>query len=156
MNIGVIGSGTVAQTLAAGFIRHGHATMMGTRDQTKLEEWAAAHPQAKLGSPEEAAAFAEVVVLAVKGSAAWAVVRFIGAAPLYEKVVIDATNPIADLPPENGLLRFFTTLDRSLMEELQQECPGGPLRQGLQLSGVGQNGQPAVCSRQADHVHLRE
>jgi len=124
MNIGVIGSGTVAQTLAAGFIRHGHSTMMGTRDQGKLEEWAAANPQARLGSPDEAAAFAEVVVLAVKGSAAWAVVRFIGAAPLEAKVVIDATNPIADLPPENGLLRFFTTLDRSLMEELQQECPG--------------------------------
>ncbi len=124
MNIGVIGSGTVAQTLAAGFIRHGHPTMMGTRDQSKLKEWSAAHPQAKLGSPEEAAAFAEVVVLAVKGSAAGAVVRSVGAAPLKGKVVIDATNPIADLPPEKGLLRFFTDLDHSLMEKLQQECPG--------------------------------
>ncbi len=124
MKIGVIGSGTVAQTLAAGFIRHGHPTMMGTRDQAKLKEWAAAHPQAKLGRPEEAAAFAEVVVLAVKGGAAGAVVRSVGAPPLKGKVVIDATNPIADLPPENGVLRFFTDLDHSLMETLQQECPG--------------------------------
>jgi predicted dinucleotide-binding enzyme len=124
MNIGVVGSGTVAQTLAAGFLRHGHPTMLGTRDQTKLKAWAAAHPQAKLGSPAEAAGFAEVVVLAVKGSAASAAVRLIGAPPLQAKVVIDATNPIADLPPQNGVVRFFTSLDRSLMEQLQQECPG--------------------------------
>jgi predicted dinucleotide-binding enzyme len=123
MNIGVIGSGTVAQTLAAGFIRHGHPTMMGTRDQSKLEEWAAAHPQGKLGSPDEAAEFGEALVLAVKGSAAGAALRFIGAPLLNAKVVIDVTNPISDVPPENGVMQFFTTLERSLMEELQQEHP---------------------------------
>ncbi|HKC15582.1 MAG TPA: NAD(P)-binding domain-containing protein [Steroidobacteraceae bacterium] len=123
MNVGVIGSGAVAQTLAAGFIRHGHPTMLGTRDQTKLADWAAAHPTARLGSPAEVADFAEVVVLAVKGSAAEGVVRHLGTA-LNGKVVIDATNPIADLPPENGVMKFFTTLDFSQMEQLQQECPG--------------------------------
>jgi predicted dinucleotide-binding enzyme len=97
--------------------------MMGTRDQAKLEEWAAAHPQGKLGSPDEAAAFGEALVLAVKGSAAGAVLRFIGAPLLNAKVVIDATNPISDVPPENGVMQFFTTLERSLMEELQQEHP---------------------------------
>jgi hypothetical protein len=33
----------------------------------------------------------------------------------------DATNPIADAPPTNGVLRFFTNLDDSLMERLQRE-----------------------------------
>src|SRR5215470_11986167 len=33
----------------------------------------------------------------------------------------DATNPIADTPPTNGVLRFFTNLDESLMERLQRE-----------------------------------
>jgi predicted dinucleotide-binding enzyme len=37
------------------------------------------------------------------------------------KPVIDATNPIADLPPVNGVLKFFTSLDESLMERLQRE-----------------------------------
>jgi len=35
----------------------------------------------------------------------------------------DATNPIDYAPPENGVLKFFTTLDRSLMEELQETFP---------------------------------
>ena len=97
--------------------------MFGTRDQAKLRDWAAANPKALLGSPAEVAAFAEALVLAVKGTAAAAALRLIGAPLLQAKVVIDATNPIADLPPQNGVLRFFTTLDRSQMEQLQLEYP---------------------------------
>jgi 3-hydroxyacyl-CoA dehydrogenase len=37
--IGVLGSGVVAQTLAAGFNKHGHPVMIGTRDKQKLQEW---------------------------------------------------------------------------------------------------------------------
>ena len=37
--------------------------------------------------------------------------------------MIDTTNPIADAPPVNGVLRFFTSLDESLMERLQREVP---------------------------------
>src|SRR5689334_23918956 len=44
---------------------------------------------------------------------------------LRGKVVIDATNPIADAPPQNGVLRCFTTLDDSLMERLQRAFPQG-------------------------------
>ena len=36
---------------------------------------------------------------------------------------MDACNPIADAPPANGVLRFFTTLEESLMERLQREFP---------------------------------
>ena len=35
--------------------------------------------------------------------------------------MIDATNPIADAAPVNGVLKFFTNLDESLMERLQRE-----------------------------------
>lgn len=35
--------------------------------------------------------------------------------------MIDPTNPIADAPPKNGVLSFFTNLDESLMEILQRE-----------------------------------
>jgi 8-hydroxy-5-deazaflavin:NADPH oxidoreductase len=34
--------------------------------------------------------------------------------------VIDACNPIEDAPPENGVLRFFTDINDSLMEQLQR------------------------------------
>ena len=42
---------------------------------------------------------------------------------LAGKPVIDATNPIADAPPTNGVLKFFTSLDASLMEDLQRAIP---------------------------------
>jgi predicted dinucleotide-binding enzyme len=123
MKIGVLGSGIVAQTLGAGFLQHKHQVMAGTRDQTKLAEWATAHPQAFLGSFKDAAQFGEIVVLAVKGTAAVAALRAAGADALDGKVVIDTTNPIADAPPVNGVLPFFTTYTESLMEQLQREFP---------------------------------
>jgi predicted dinucleotide-binding enzyme len=123
MKVGVFGSGGAAQTLAAAFIKHGHQTMMGTRDKAKLADWLKKNPTAQVGSFIETAAFGEVVVLAVKGSAAPDVLRAAGSANLAGKLVMDACNPIADAPPVNGVLKFFTTLDNSLMEQLQKEFP---------------------------------
>ena len=123
MKVGVLGSGGVAQTLAAGFIKHGHQTMIGTRDKAKLTDWLKTNPTAQVGSFSDTAAFGEVVVLAVKGSAAADVLRAAGTANLADKLVMDACNPIADAPPVNGVLRLFTTLDDSLMERLQREFP---------------------------------
>jgi 8-hydroxy-5-deazaflavin:NADPH oxidoreductase len=121
MKIGVIGSGDVAKTLAAGFLKHGHQTMVGTRDSSKLTDWAAQNAAGRVGSFGEAAEFGELVVLAVKGTASGEALRAIGASRLAGKPVIDATNPIADVPPSNGVLKFFTNLDESLMEQLQRE-----------------------------------
>ncbi len=123
MKVGVLGSGTVAKTLTEGFIKHGHQAMIGTRDSAKLADWLSKNPAAKVGSFSDAAAFGEIVVLAVKGSAAADVLRAAGTANLEGKPVMDACNPIADAPPVNGVLRFFTSLDDSLMERLQREFP---------------------------------
>jgi len=101
--------------------------MVGTRDSAKLADWVALNPRGKVGSPDQAANFAETVVLAVKGSAAPDMLRLAGAERLAGKTVIDATNPIADAPPENGVLRFFTDINFSLMEQLQREFPGANL-----------------------------
>jgi hypothetical protein len=95
--------------------------MMGTRTPAKLADWAKQNPKGRVGSFADAAKFAEVAVLAVKGTAATDALGAAGAANLAGKTVIDATNPIADLPPINGVLRFFTSLDESLMERLQRE-----------------------------------
>jgi predicted dinucleotide-binding enzyme len=121
--IGVLGSGVVAQTLAAGFEKHGYQVMIGTRDKQKLQAWCTQDKSVALGGFSEAAAFGEIVVLAVKGSASAEALSLAGAENLARKVVIDATNPIADAPPEKGVLKFFTSLDESLMEKLQREFP---------------------------------
>jgi len=122
--IGVIGSGPVGQVLASGFVKHGFETMVGSRDAAKLKDWAAkAGALAKTGTVQETARFGDIVVLAVKGTAAEAAVRLAGAEVLAGKVVIDTTNQIADAPPSNGVLKFFTTLDESLLERLQRAVP---------------------------------
>jgi predicted dinucleotide-binding enzyme len=124
MKVGILGSGGVATTLAAGFLKHGHEVMLGTRDASKLADFAAKNAGAKVGSFTEAATFGELVVLAVKGTVASAALHGAGAAALAGKPVIDATNPLADAPPQNGVIKFFTNLDESLMERLQKEFPG--------------------------------
>jgi hypothetical protein len=124
MKVGILGSGAVAQALAVGFVKHGHSVMLGTRSPAKLagREWPAKEPSVLIGGVADAASFADLGVLAVKGTAALDVLRAAGAS-LDGKPVIDATNPIADAPPVNGVLRFFTSLDESLMERLQRAFP---------------------------------
>lgn len=121
MKIGVLGSGDVAKTLAAGFIRHGHEVNLGTRAPDKLAEWAKVNPKAGITSFSEAAKFGELVTLAVKGTAAADALRAAGATNLAGKIVVDATNPIADAPPVNGVLKFYTNINESCMEQLQRE-----------------------------------
>lgn len=121
MKVGIIGSGDVAKALAGGFQKHGHEFMMGTREPAKLADWATQNAKGRVGSFAEAAQFAQVVVLAVKGAAAADALRAAGSTNLAGKPILDATNPIADQPPVNGVLRFFTNLDESLMERLQRE-----------------------------------
>lgn len=124
MKIGVLGSGMVAKALANGFLQHGHEVMMGSRDAGKLADWkAAAGAAGSIGSFAEAAAYGEVVVLAVKGNHAADVLQLAGAENIAGKTIIDPTNPIADAPPVNGVLQFFTSLDNSLMEQLQAQFP---------------------------------
>ncbi len=65
---------------------------------------------------------AGIVVIAVKGTAAESAVGLCGDG-LDGKTVIDTTNPIVEQPPQDGVLRFFTSLDASLMERLQAMAP---------------------------------
>jgi len=123
LKVGVLGSGDVATTLAGGFLKHGHEVTMGTRDAGKLAEWHSKNPQAGVGSFADAASFGELLVLAVKGAAAMNALRLAEPGNLVGKPLIDACNPIAEPPPVNGVLRFFTTLEESLMERLQREFP---------------------------------
>jgi 8-hydroxy-5-deazaflavin:NADPH oxidoreductase len=122
--IGILGSGIVGQTLANGFLKYGYEVMIGTSNTGKLSEWKSnAGASAYTGSFAEAALFGELIVLAVKGDAAASAVAKSGGDNLKGKTVIDATNPIANEAPENGVLKFFTDLNESLMEKLQKSFP---------------------------------
>lgn len=137
MRIGVLGSGDVAKALGGGFLKHGHQVMLGTRNPKKLADWTDSSSGARVGSFAEAAQSAEVIVLAVKGMAAGEVLKSAGEANLAGKLVIDATNPIADAPPVNGLLKFFTNLNESLMERLQRQFPKSHFVKAFNSVGAG-------------------
>jgi len=122
MKIGVLGSGQVAKVLANGFLGYGHSVMIGSRDPGKLAEWKDRSVGGQTGTFAETAAFGDVIVLAVKGTAAEELVKSISKS-LDGKIVIDTSNPIADVPPENGVLKYFTSLEDSLMERLQRIAP---------------------------------
>ena len=122
--IGILGSGAVAKALGAGFLKHGYSVMLGTTNPAKLAEWNTANPTAQLGSFEETAKFGDIIVLAVKGHAATVVLNTAGIANLAGKTVIDTCNPIDETrPPVNGVLNYFTSIDKSLIEVLQDAAP---------------------------------
>ena len=119
MKVGILGSGDVAKALAAGFIKHGHQVTLGTRDTGKLKDFLAQHKGAQAASFADAADVRRNRRAGGERHVALEALKAAGAANLSGKPVIDATNPIADAPPENGVLKFFTDLDESLMERLQ-------------------------------------
>lgn len=123
MKVGILGSGDVAKALAKGFIHYGHEVLLGSRDSAKLTEFVQANTGVKQGSFADAASFGDLVVLAVKGVHAEAALKLAGTEKLTGKVVIDATNPIADLPLVKGVLQFYTGPNDSQGERLQHAFP---------------------------------
>jgi predicted dinucleotide-binding enzyme len=142
MKVGIIGSGVVGQTLAAGFVKHGHEVEIGTRDPSRLKDWLAKNPGVKAKPSADAAAFGEVVVLAVAGDAALEALKQAGAAAIAGKTVIDACNPIGGGPPVAGVLSFFTPQNESLMEQLQKAFPSAHFVKAFNSVGNGQMVNP--------------
>jgi predicted dinucleotide-binding enzyme len=142
MKVGILGSGDVAKTLGGGFLKHGHDVMVGSRSPEKLADWAKQNPKAHAGTFSDTAKFGELIVLAVKGSVAADALRAAGATNLAGKTVIDACNPIADVPPKNGVLSFFTGPNESLLERLQAEFPTARLVKAFNSVGAGRMVNP--------------
>ena len=129
MKIGIIGSGIVGQVLAKAFANEGHQVMLGTRNTAKQEvtTFKNENPQIHIGNFAETAKYGALIVLAVSGGAVLEVVQLAGKDNFSNKPVIDATNPIAAAPPVDGVLRFFTDFNESLMEKIQQQIPEAKL-----------------------------
>jgi 8-hydroxy-5-deazaflavin:NADPH oxidoreductase len=137
MKVGIMGSGVVGQVLAIAFANEGHEVKLGTRDIAKPEvvKFKGENPSIGTGTFAETAAFAELVVLATGGSVTAQAIQLAGIENFSGKVVIDATNPIAPVPPVNGVLQFFTDLNESLMEKLQFQLPQARLVKAFNCVG---------------------
>src|SRR5512135_1975406 len=121
MRIGVLGSGVVGQALAAGLTRHGHEIMIGTGspDRAELRSTADANGYA-VASFADAVSGADLVFLAVLGTAAVEVVRGLPDGALDGIVLVDATNP---LDFSTGAPQLFVGFDDSLGERVQRAVP---------------------------------
>jgi len=129
MQVGIIGSGEVGRTLGKAFLAEGHSVMLAARDAHKpeLAQWQKDNPGGQTGSFRDAAKFGDWLVLCVAGSGAEEALRLAGVENLAGKIIMDTTNPIEKAPPVNGVLKFFTTLEDSLMERLQRMAPDAKL-----------------------------
>jgi 8-hydroxy-5-deazaflavin:NADPH oxidoreductase len=134
--VGILGSGDVGKTLAKGFLKLGYQVAIGSDHAEKLEEFKVENPQIDIATFEQVSQTGDIVVLCVKGTVAEKIIEKVKR-HLSGKTVIDATNPIADVPPQNGVLKFFTTLDESLMERLQKIAPDAQFVKALNSVGSG-------------------
>ncbi len=125
MKVGIIGSAVVGQVLAKAFKTEGYDTILGTRNVEKEEVVKFKNENAgiQIGTFKETASFGELIVLATGGRVTENALNLAGIENFNNKIVIDATNPIAAAPPENGVLKFFTDLNESLMERIQKLIP---------------------------------
>ncbi len=124
MKIGILGSGDVAQALGAGFAKHGHEVMIGSREpgSEKLKQWRqAVGSHGHTGTSQEAAKYGDWVVIATLGTGTEAAVDAAGPANFEGKVVVDVTNPLDFSGGAPGL--FVGTTD-SLGERVQRKLPG--------------------------------
>jgi 8-hydroxy-5-deazaflavin:NADPH oxidoreductase len=134
--VGIIGSGDVGKILAKGFLKHGYQVAIGSDHTEKLAEFKRENPQIETATFEQAAQSGDIVVLCVKGTVAEKIIEKVKR-HLSGKTVIDTTNPIADAPPQNGVLKLFTSLDESLMERLQKLAPDAQFVKALNSIGSG-------------------
>lgn len=139
MRVGILGSGDVGRTLGAGFLKHGHTAMLGTRDPKKKEvaDWVRATTGATAGTFEDTARFGELIVLAGLGRAAESMIDLAGPENFADKTLMDATNPLADAPPNQGILQYLTGPNESLAERIQAKLPAAHVVKAFNSVGAG-------------------
>ncbi|MBX6379387.1 MAG: NAD(P)-binding domain-containing protein [Thermoflavifilum aggregans] len=135
MKVGIFGTGNVGRTMAERFLADENEVMIGTRNvrntleredrdnpgHLSYQEWQKKHPQIRLGTFAETAAFGDIVVLATLGNATQHAIDMAGVKNFASKIVIDMTNPLDfsnGIPP-----RFTGTLGNSLGEQIQKLLP---------------------------------
>lgn len=135
MQIGILGTGIVGQTLGLKLVQLGHCVMIGTRDPSKLDEpkgrgdsarslrdWLAeAGDRAKVGTFREAAAYGEILINALRGSVSIDVLHTAAHEHLNGKILIDTANPL-DISRGYPFTLFVKDTD-SLGEMIQRAFP---------------------------------
>ncbi len=137
MNISILGTGNVAQTLAEKFLSLGHEVLLGTRDiattmarkatdaygSSSFAEWQEKNNASRLGTFNDAIAFGEIIVNALQGAAVLATLNNIEKQHFDGKILLDVSNPLDfsnGFPP--SLIEGLNNTN-SLGEEIQKLLP---------------------------------
>jgi 8-hydroxy-5-deazaflavin:NADPH oxidoreductase len=155
--IGIIGSGKIGGTLGSLWAGAGHEVMFSSRNIDNDKKLAASvGPKARAGTPREAAAFGDVVLIAVPYKALPELGKDLGDA-IKGKVVINPSNPIpnrdgdianqarekgvgyadADLLPGARVVRAFNAIGAAKLPEYSKRQGGE--RTAMPIAGDDQN-----------------
>jgi 8-hydroxy-5-deazaflavin:NADPH oxidoreductase len=129
MNIGILGSGHIGGTLGRHLAKAGHMIFFSSRHPEKLQELAEEVGNgAKAGTPEEAAKFGEVLVLAIP----WRNKEGLPNPDLFKgKVVIDTMNPYS------AFGRVMDLGESTSSEEVAKVLPGARLVKAFNTMSSG-------------------
>ena len=130
MNIGILGTGIVGQTLGSAFVANGHKVMLGSRDVNNPNaiKWAASN-NSQQGTFSEAASFGDIILNCTMGIFSLEAIKLAGVANFKNKVLIDVANPVDfsnGMPP-----RLTISNDNSLGEEIQKLLPDAKVVKAL-------------------------
>jgi len=141
MKLAIIGAGNVGGTLGMAWVQKaGHEIFFGVRDPSSDKTKAALSKisgKARAGTPAEAAAFGEMIVLTTPWPQTEAAIRAMG--DLGGKILLDATNPLAMEPDGLGLEIGHTT---SAGEKVQGWAKGASVFKTLNTTGFGNMADP--------------
>ncbi|MFF0297959.1 NADPH-dependent F420 reductase [Kitasatospora sp. NPDC004614] len=137
MQIGIIGTGTVGQTLGSKLAALGHDVVLGSRSKgnAAATDWAERNgPRGRAGTFAEAAEFGELVINATGGTVALAAVELAGPEHLAGKILLDVSNPLVFSP--TGEMTLDPVNDDSVGEQLQRALPGTRVVKALNTVNV--------------------
>jgi 8-hydroxy-5-deazaflavin:NADPH oxidoreductase len=124
MNIGILGTGMVGETLATKLISLGHKVKMGSRSASneKASAWVKKNgTNAYQGTFSDAAEFSELVINCTKGEVSLEALKMAGEENLKGKVLIDVSNP---LDFSKGMPPTLTVCNNDSMgEQIQKNYP---------------------------------
>lgn len=135
MNIGVLGTSVVGQTISGKLVELGHDVVVGTRDVAQtlartdphplgsppFSAWLQQHAGARVGTFADAAGHGETLINATNGMASLDALSQAGASHLNGKILLDIANPLdfsQGMPPTLSVCNTD-----SLGEQIQRAFP---------------------------------
>jgi len=145
MKIGTLGSGRVGSAIGRAWVRAGHEVMFSSLDLEADRKLAASiGPGARAGTPREAAAFGDVLLVSVPYAAMPALGRDLGSL-INGKIVIDTSNPIVGRDGEMAVAAREKGAGLASMEFL----PGTRIVRAFNAIGAARMGEAAASSVRA-------